>query len=98
MNKKHFLDSFISDIDKIVLHGGKITQSECGNCDEEYKEALSLAQLLVKVDYTTKSQGRMEKIMAEMISNARKNDELEDSELDMVAGGLNLNGILDDKK
>lgn len=85
MDKKHSLDSFVSDIDKIMLNGGKITQSECGDCDEEYKEILLLAQLLAKVDYTAKSQGRMEEMMVEIISNIRKDDELADSELDMVA-------------
>lgn len=98
MNKKHSLDSFISDIDKIVLYGGSITQSDGEGCDEEYKELLSLAQLLAKVDYTTKSQGWMEKVMAKIISNAREDNELEDDELDMVAGGLNLNEMLDEKK
>ncbi|HBV99463.1 MAG: hypothetical protein JL50_02495 [Peptococcaceae bacterium BICA1-7] len=98
MSKKYSLDSFISDIERIALHGGTVTQSEVDDCDEEYKELLLLAELLAKVNYTAKSQGRVEKVMAEMISNAREDDELEDDELDMVAGGRNLNEMPDGKK
>lgn len=98
MNKNHSLETFISDIDKITLYGGTISQSECDGCDEEYKEVLFLAQLLAKVDFTTKGQDWMEKMMAEKILNAQEDDKLEDGELDMVAGGLNLNEILDEKE
>lgn len=98
MSKKYSLDSFISDIEKIALLGRTIDQSEYGDCDEEYREMLLLAQLLAKVSFTPKGQGRMEKIMAEMLSNARKDDELKDDELDMVAGGRNLNEMSDGEK
>lgn len=98
MNKKHSLESFISDIDKIVLHGETIILSNDGDCDEEYKELLSLAQLLAKADYKTKSQESMEKMMAKLNSNTQKNNELEDNELDMVAGGFHLHQMLDEKK
>lgn len=97
MNKKHSLKSFISDIDKIALYGEAIIPAECEDCDKEYRELLLLAQLLAKADYTTKSQGRMENMMAKIISNAREDDQLENDELDMVAGGLNLNEALDKK-
>ncbi|KJS18305.1 MAG: hypothetical protein VR69_00990 [Peptococcaceae bacterium BRH_c4b] len=98
MNKKHSLKSFVLDIDKIALYDEAVIPAECEDCDEEYKELLLLAQLLAKADYTTKSQGRMENMMAKIISNARKDDQLEDDELDMVAGGVNLNEMSDKKK
>lgn len=97
MNKKHSLKSFISDIDKIALHGETINPAECEDYDKEHKELLLLAQLLAKADYTTKSPGRMEDMLAKIIWNARDDDLLEDDELDMVAGGVKINGMLDEK-
>jgi hypothetical protein len=92
MNKKRSLASLISDIDKIVLYGKTLIFNEGEDCDKEDKEILLLAQLLAKADYSIKSPNFTEKIF----SNARRDDELIDDELDMVAGGLNTNEILDD--
>lgn len=97
MSEKNFLELFIIDIEKIICGEMKIP-SEYQHCDEEYKELLYLAQLLVKADYTTKSQDWMEKTMKKVISSIQKTGELEDDELDMVAGGVNLNEILDEYK
>jgi len=95
MSDKHYLESFISDIDKIVS-GESIISSECDDSDEEYKELLFLAQVLAKADYAPESQGWTEK-MKKMIANTRENGEMEDDELDMVAGGVNINDILGKK-
>jgi replicative DNA helicase len=86
MSEKHSLASFISDLDKIVSRES-IIPSEREDCAQEEKELLFLAQILVKADYATESSGRIKK----MISHIRENGELEDDDLDLVAGGLNLN-------
>ncbi len=88
MNEKHDLDSFVSDIDK-TISGESIVSSD----DKEYKELLRLAHLLVKADFNPPSPNLKKKIW-EIIC---KKDELEDDDLDMVAGGLNANAILDEK-
>lgn len=96
MNAKHSLESFISDIDKI-LSGESIIPCECDDLDEEYRELLLLAQLLVKADYTITNKDRVEKVVKRIISNASKDGELLDDELDLVAGGVNLSEMLDEK-
>lgn len=90
MIEKHGLEAFISDIDKIIS-GESIIPSACKQGEEEYKELLGLAEILSKADYT--NQNTMEKIWA----NICRKDELPDDELDMVAGGVNPNAMLDGK-
>ncbi|GAB6181629.1 hypothetical protein JCM14036_29480 [Desulfotomaculum defluvii] len=92
MNDKNSLESFISDIDKIVF-GESNVLFECEHGDVEYKELLFLAQVLVKADYSQESQGLVKKVISKM----QKNGEMEDDELDMVAGGININIISDEK-
>lgn len=87
MNEKHDLDSFVLDIDKII--SGESIVSD----DKEYKELLRLAHLLVKADFNPPSPNLKKKIW-EIIT---KKGELEDDDLDMVAGGLNLSHIIDEK-
>lgn len=87
MNEKHDLDSFVSDIDKIV--SGESIVSE----DKEYDQLLKLAQFLAKADFYPPSSEMMKKAW----ENIRKKGELEDDDLDMVAGGLNLNHIIDEQ-
>lgn len=91
MSDKYSLKSFITDIDKIVF-GELNIPSECD--DEEYKELLFLAQVLAKADYTLESQDRIKKIKE---ISTRENDEMEDDELDMVAGGVDLNALLGER-
>ncbi len=93
MSEKHSLETFMSDIDKIVS-GDAISASDCEHRDEEYKDLLSLARLLVQADYTPEGGDRMQ----ELIAKIQDNDELEDDELDMVAGGVKLDDILDEGK
>ncbi|WP_347489119.1 hypothetical protein ABDB91_18150 [Desulfoscipio sp. XC116] len=95
MCDKHSLESFIADIDKIVS-GESGSSSEYEGCDEEYKELLFLAQMLAKADYTPENRERINRIK-KMLSAIPENGEIEDDELDMVAGGVNLNDILDKK-
>ncbi|MTI83400.1 MAG: hypothetical protein FH756_05715 [Firmicutes bacterium] len=91
MSEKHSLESFISDIEKIVS-GDTINPPDYEHCDEEYKDLLSIAQMLTNADYSTKSQRLLEKI----ISRDMENGEVDD-DLDMVAGGLNLNDMSGEK-
>lgn len=92
MNDKNSLESFVSDIDKIVF-GELSVQFERDDCDDEYKELLFLAQMLVQADYSQESQGLVKKV----ISKVQKNDEMADDELDMVAGGVNMNKMTDEE-
>lgn len=90
MNEKHDLDSFVLDIDK-AISGESIVSSD----NKEYKELLRLAHLLVKVDFNPNPPfPDMKKKTWEIIA---KKGELEDDDLDMVAGGLNLNPSIDEK-
>jgi hypothetical protein len=90
MMEKHCLKMFIADIDKIIS-GESVIPFACEHGGEEYQELLGLAELLAKADYTSKS--RMEKIWA----NFCKTDELQEDELDMVAGGINPDAVLGEK-
>ncbi|KUG02626.1 hypothetical protein ASZ90_019994 [hydrocarbon metagenome] len=92
MTEKNRLESFIVDIDKIIS-GELVTAGEHTSGDEEYQELLSLAQLLTQANNATENPGLKERIW----SNIQKNGELEDNDLDMVAGGLNLNAVLEEK-
>jgi len=89
MNERYSPDSFIADIDKIIS-GESIIMSECEDGNEEDKELLLLAQILAQADYAPESQSRSEK----MFANIRENGEMQDDDLDMVAGGINMNDIL----
>lgn len=88
MNEKNDLLLFVSDIDKIIS-GESIASSD----DKEYKELIRLADLLVKSDFNPPFPDMMKKIWGIIA----KKGELEDDDLDMVAGGLNLNHIIDEK-
>lgn len=90
--KNFRLELFNADIDKI-LSGELVISPEDRHSDEEYKELLILAQLLAKADFFSEIEGRKEKIWASI----QKSDELDDEELDMVAGGLNFNEQFDDQ-
>lgn len=88
MHEKHDLESFVSDIDK-VISGESMVSSD----DKEYKELLRLAHLLAKTEFNPSSPNMKKKIWETM----SKTGELEDDDLDMVAGGLNLTHITDEK-
>lgn len=90
MKGKHCLNSLIAHIDKIIS-GQSIPSSEYANCDEEYQELLGLAQLLAKAEYTSEKQN------GKPLSEISKRGELADDDLDMVAGGLNANGLFEEK-
>jgi len=92
MNERYSLDSFIADIDKIIS-GESLIMSECEDGNEEDKELLLLAQILARADYAPESQSRTEK-MKKMFASIRENGEMQDDDLDMVAGGINMNDIL----
>lgn len=86
MMEKHCLEMFIADIDKIVS-GESVISSACAHGGKEYRELLGLAERLARADYTGRS--RMEKIWADLC----KIDELQDDELDMVAGGVSPDAV-----
>lgn len=84
MNNKYSLEAFNLDIDRIAS-GESSVLSEYEDCDAEYKELLQTAQLLAQADYSKESQMGADKLLARLM----KKGELEDDELDLVAGGLN---------
>lgn len=88
MNEKRCLESFVSDIDKIIT-GQPVTPATNKDCDQEYQELLVVAQLLATADYTEECQRAKSKV-AKII---HRSDELEDDDLDMVAGGANPNSL-----
>lgn len=92
MIEKDDLKSFISDIDKIIS-GKRIISSDYEYSDEEYKELLILSQLLAKADFSAEIPERLKRIWADYCNN----DQMEDDELDMVAGGVNPNALPDGK-
>lgn len=92
MNNKHSLQSFLSDIDRI-LDGELIAPFEGADCSHEYKELLFIAQMLAQADYTPGNQDQAKK----MIADIKAQGELEDDELDLVAGGVNMNNMVDKK-
>ncbi len=85
------LESFLADIDKIIS-GEATIPSACEHCAEEYNELILLAQLLTKADYATE-EGK-QRVWQKIHKN--QPDEIDDEDLDMVAGGVNLQ-ILDEK-
>lgn len=93
MNEKICLTSFVADIDKIIS-GQPITPAAYKDCHEEYRELLALAELLAAADYTAECQGAKSKV-AKIVHSS---DELEDEQLDMVAGGVNPDAIFDEQK
>ncbi|NLB51706.1 MAG: hypothetical protein GX808_02055 [Syntrophomonadaceae bacterium] len=91
MLEKLCLESFVADIDKII--SGELTvASQCEQYGEEYHELIHLAQLLTKTDYATE-EGR-QRVWNKILK--KQTGEIEDEDLDMVAGGLNLQ-VLDEK-
>lgn len=84
------LELFLADIDRIVSGEATIPSTD-EHCGEEYNELIALAQLLTKADYATED-GRQR-----IWQNINKNQagEIDDEDLDMVAGGVNLQ-ILDE--
>ena len=82
MNQKYNLEALNLDIDKIAS-GESIVLSEYQDCDAEYKELLQIAQLLAQADYAKESQTGADKLLTRLM----KNGELEDDDLDLVAGG-----------
>lgn len=88
MNEKECLGKFMADIDRIIT-GEQITLAEYEHYDAEHKELLSLARLLVRVDYAKENRGAKERIWSKLYNST----ELADIDLDMVAGGVNLNGV-----
>ncbi len=92
MIEKDEMKSFVSDIDQIIS-GKMVISPDSGHQDESYKELLLLAQLLAKADFTADPPERLKKLWADCIKEA----ELEDDELDMVAGGVNPDALPDNK-
>ncbi len=86
-------ESLTADIDKIIA--GELTvSSEDEPYDDERRELLRLAQLLAQADFSAEPSDRIKKLWSEL----HNNDQLEDDELDKVAGGVNLNAVLDQEK
>lgn len=83
MSEKYSMDKFILDIDRISS-GEAIVWSD-KDCDGEYRELVKIAQLLTQADYTRESKNVAEKLLA----RAKLSGELDDDDLDMVAGGVN---------
>lgn len=84
MNDKQCMETFILDIDKIVS-GESVKLSDYEHCDVEYQEMLLIARLLMQADYTQESQGGAARVRANIPSQGQ----LEDDDLDLVAGGVN---------
>lgn len=91
MLEKQCLDILMVNIDKIIIDEPTIP-FDCEHCSEEYNELILLAQFLKKADYATES-GR-HRVWQNIQKN--KDGEIEDEDLDMVAGGVNLQ-MLDEK-
>jgi hypothetical protein len=83
---EHDPNAFMLDIDKI-LAGEPVVVSEQ---DQEYQELLMLAQLLAAADFSRADPEREERIWSKLHQDGR----LADDELDLVAGGLNLDALL----
>ncbi|HBQ86816.1 MAG TPA: hypothetical protein DD811_10120 [Syntrophomonas sp.] len=92
MADKQELESLTAAIDKIIA--GELTVSSEGEPYDERQELLRLAQLLARADFPYEPSDKMKKLWSEL----QNNGQLEDDELDMVAGGLNLNAVLEQEK
>lgn len=88
MMEKHCRGSFFEDIDKI-LAGELDIPAEYKGSSEEDQELLYLAQVLARVEYAAPNSNGMERLRSQLNNNGR----LEDDELDMVAGGLQLDAL-----
>jgi len=90
MTSKNKIKAFIQDIEGIV--SGKQAQSSQHNIEPEYRDILTVARMLAEADYSDKAQAAANKLIAEFKSG----DQLEDEDLDMVAGGTNTNALIDE--
>jgi hypothetical protein len=86
---EHDLNAFMLDIDKIFA-GEPVVVSAGAGQDQEYQELLMLAQLLAAADFSSEDPEREERIWSKLHQDGR----LADDELDLVAGGLNLDALL----
>lgn len=90
MTEKDCPASFTADIDKIISEEISIPLPP-GHNGDEYREMLFVAQLLAKTDYVEETKAARERIR----SNIQNNGQLDDEDLDLVAGGANLNAVFD---
>lgn len=87
------IKTFVLEIDQIV--SGELDISSAGDGhDQEYQELLMLAQVLAGADFAAESPEREKRIWERL----HKSGQLQDDELDRVAGGLNINALLDEHK
>jgi hypothetical protein len=87
---EHDPNAFMLDIDKI-LAGEPVVVSEQ---DQEYQELLALAQLLAAADFSSEDPEQEERIWSKL----HQDGGLADDELDLVAGGLSLDALLDNEE
>jgi len=90
MLENNGLEAFIADLDKIIF-GEPIDPSEYEQYDAERQELLCLAKLLAQADYTPETQGARERLWLKMHNFG----ELADDDLDLVAGGVNLQELFE---
>ncbi len=83
----------LADIENIIAVGAAYEAPGRQPGDKERRGLLKLAGILAKVDFS--SRGR--KPFKEFVRELQKKQELADSELDLVAGGIDLNWLLDNE-
>lgn len=92
MRGKQKNELFMEDVDKI-LEGSLSVSTNDWQAEDEEKQLLYLAQLLTKVDLGKNSELHMEDLWKKI----NKKGQLDDLDLDMVAGGKNEAAINNDK-
>ncbi|MDD3852448.1 MAG: hypothetical protein PHD40_02180 [Syntrophomonadaceae bacterium] len=91
MTSKHKLKTFIQDIERIVS-GKQVPSFQHDNIEPEYRDILTIARMLTDADYSDKAQEAANKLKAK----SKSADQLEDEDLDLVAGGTNTNALEDE--
>lgn len=79
----------LADID-MILSPDFAEAPEYQPDDQEHRGLLKLARILAKVDFSPKNRKSFE----DFVRKIQKDDELEDSELDLAAGGVDLNNFI----
>lgn len=88
MKEEKCMEMFLHDLDHIAL-GKDVERAHYAQCDPEYIELLDLAKLLAEADFAERANLAAARLKDKLFSR----EDLDDEELDLVAGGRNTNPL-----